>query len=169
MIILCITFKSIFWKLENIFLGASARLYSPLPRVSATGLAGLRRGVLQVQVLSRDWVIYWSNLYFQIWQLFNWNWLKLLVKPSNYLPKLFLKMLFHFSFGAFDTNCYFVCLSVCPFVSHKRQNAKPIGKILLNPRTFFVIVLYFTKRRCSQTEPKLKVEIEDGAWKPSTV
>jgi len=28
-------------------------------------------------------------------------------------------------------------------------------------KTFFVIVLYCTKRRCLQIEPQLKVEIED--------
>jgi len=38
----------------HLFLGASARLYSPLPRVSATGLVGLRRGVLQVLDLLAD-------------------------------------------------------------------------------------------------------------------
>ena len=41
----------------------------------------------------------------------------------------------------------------------KMQCAK---KILLNLELFFDIVLYCTKRRCSQIEPQLKVEIEDG-------
>ena len=34
-------------------------------------------------------------------------------------------------------------------------------KIFENPRTFFLFVLYCTKRRCSQIEPQLKVKIED--------
>ena len=34
---------------------------------------------------------------------------------------------------------------------------KPL-KMLLNPRSFFVIVVYCSKRRCSQIEPQLKVE-----------
>ena len=40
-------------------------------------------------------------------------------------------------------------------------NVKMREKILLNPRTFFVFVLYCTKSRCSQIEPQLKVKIED--------
>jgi len=32
-------------------------------------------------------------------------------------------------------------------------------KILRNPQTFFVFVLYCTKRRCSEIKPQLKVEI----------
>jgi len=36
-------------------------------------------------------------------------------------------------------------------------------KILRNPQTYCIVFsLYFTKRRCSQIKPKLKVEIEDG-------
>ena len=35
-------------------------------------------------------------------------------------------------------------------------------KILRNPQTFFVFVLYCTKRRCSQIKPHIEVEIEDG-------
>ena len=31
-------------------------------------------------------------------------------------------------------------------------------KIFENPRTFFCIVLHCTKKRCSQTEPQLKVK-----------
>ena len=34
-------------------------------------------------------------------------------------------------------------------------------KILWNPQTFFVFVLYCSKRRCSQIKPQLKFEIED--------
>ena len=36
------------------------------------------------------------------------------------------------------------------------------SEILWNPQTFFVFVLYCTKRRCSQIKPQLKIEIEDG-------
>jgi len=43
-------------------------------------------------------------------------------------------------------------------------------KIFENPRTFFLFVLYCTKRRYSQIKPQLKVKKEDGskaALKPS--
>ena len=39
-------------------------------------------------------------------------------------------------------------------------------KILLNPQTFFVFVLYCTKSRCSQIKPQFKVEIKDGLEAP---
>ena len=39
-------------------------------------------------------------------------------------------------------------------------------KILRNPQTFFVFVLYFAKRRCSQIKPQKEVEIEDGREAP---
>jgi len=35
-------------------------------------------------------------------------------------------------------------------------------KILRNPQTFFVFVLYCTKRSCAEKTPLLKVKIEDG-------
>jgi len=34
-------------------------------------------------------------------------------------------------------------------------------EIFKNPRTFFVIVLYCTKRRCSEIDQQLKVKVED--------
>ena len=34
-------------------------------------------------------------------------------------------------------------------------------EIFENPRTFFVIVLYCTKRRCSQIDQQLKVKVEN--------
>ena len=53
--------------------------------------------------------------------------------------------------------------NLCPTVFDFCKIKKMREKILLNPRTFlFVIVLYYTKRRCSQIEPQLKVKIEDG-------
>ena len=39
-------------------------------------------------------------------------------------------------------------------------------KLFKNPRTFFAIVFYCTKRRCSHIEPQSKVKIEDGREVP---
>ena len=39
-------------------------------------------------------------------------------------------------------------------------------KILWNQQTFFVFVLYCTKRRCSEIKPQLKIEKEDGRKAP---
>ena len=39
-------------------------------------------------------------------------------------------------------------------------------KIVENLRTYFVFVLYCTKRRCSQIEQQLKVKIEDAHKAP---
>ena len=53
--------------------------------------------------------------------------------------------------------------NLCPkrFLFYK--SLKMREKILVYPRSFlFVIVLYGTKRRCSQIKPQLKVEREDG-------
>ena len=39
-------------------------------------------------------------------------------------------------------------------------------KILSNPRTIFVIVVYCTQKRCLQIKPRLKVKMEDGQEAP---
>jgi len=51
--------------------------------------------------------------------------------------------------------------NLCPKVFAFRKILKMCEKILLNMRTFFVFVLYCTKRKSSQIEPQLKVEMED--------
>ena len=55
-----------------------------------------------------------------------------------------------------------MCLKVFYFCKILKMREK----ILWNPQTFFVFVLYCTKRRCSQIKPQLKVQIEDGREEP---
>ena len=51
---------------------------------------------------------------------------------------------------------------MCLKVFYSCKILKMREKKLWNPQTFFVFVLYCTKRRSSQIKPQLKVEIGDG-------
>ena len=76
--------------------------------------------------------------------------------------------------------CLSVCLFVCLFVSNKRQNgwtdrAKIFCGTSRDPRKkpwmikilkIYVKKFFFTKWRCSEIKPQLKVEIEDGREAP---
>ena len=57
--------------------------------------------------------------------------------------------------------CYPKCFDFCKI---KKKCAKKCYEI----PNFFGIVLYCTMRRCSQTRPKLKVEIAMGATHPKS-
>jgi len=57
----------------------------------------------------------------------------------------------------------FGCLKLPKFVS---KSFWFLLKIIIKTVNLFVLVLYFTKRRCSQIEPHFRVEIEDGREAP---
>ena len=61
-----------------------------------------------------------------------------------------------------DQNFKNLCLKVFYFWKIFKMRKK----ILWNPQTFFVFVLYCTKRRCSEIKPQLKVEIREGRKAP---